>query len=164
MGKIYCETQDGQQQLLNAKTLTLRVSAYGILLSGGTVLVTKTYLPLWEFPGGAVEKGESLLQALRREFKEETGLEIKVKEFIAERECFYCSPTGRIFHSFQHFFLVTRRKKDNGLSAHSTKNHMIQWIPLSTVSSKNMKRSAFDIFSLLTKKNVKEGKFLTTLQ
>ena len=36
----------------------------------------------WWFPGGRIRKGESFEQALRREVKEETGLEISVYKFI----------------------------------------------------------------------------------
>ena len=37
---------------------------------------------LWEFPGGSVEFGETLAQALQREMKEEYGIEIEVGELL----------------------------------------------------------------------------------
>ena len=37
---------------------------------------------LWEFPGGAVERGERLADALRREIREEYGIEIEVGELL----------------------------------------------------------------------------------
>jgi 8-oxo-dGTP diphosphatase len=37
---------------------------------------------LWEFPGGAVEFGEKLADALRREIQEEYGMEIEVGELL----------------------------------------------------------------------------------
>lgn len=36
----------------------------------------------WWFPGGRIRKGESLEQALHREVREETGLEISAYKFI----------------------------------------------------------------------------------
>ena len=37
---------------------------------------------LWEFPGGSVELGETLTEALRREMREEFGIEIVVGELL----------------------------------------------------------------------------------
>ena len=37
---------------------------------------------LWEFPGGSVELGETLAEALRREIQEEFGIEIVVGELL----------------------------------------------------------------------------------
>jgi 8-oxo-dGTP diphosphatase len=56
--------------------------AVGILIKpDGAVLMAqrpagKPYAGYWEFPGGKVEAGETVLQALRREFIEELGLQI----------------------------------------------------------------------------------------
>jgi len=46
----------------------------------------KDTLVYWCFPGGEVEKDESLEEALVRECKEELGIEVKVLRLIAEEE------------------------------------------------------------------------------
>lgn len=56
--------------------------AVGILMdSNGDVLLGqrpegKPYAGYWEFPGGKVERGEDILDALKREFMEELGVQI----------------------------------------------------------------------------------------
>ena len=50
-----------------------------------TVLIRRGTEPLlgeWSIPGGTVEIGESLGEAVRRELREETGLEVRVLDLI----------------------------------------------------------------------------------
>jgi 8-oxo-dGTP diphosphatase len=40
----------------------------------------------WEFPGGKVDPGENFADAIVREFKEETGLEVKIEKVLGSGE------------------------------------------------------------------------------
>jgi 8-oxo-dGTP diphosphatase len=48
----------------------------------GNILLVKTYHGGWVFPGGQVEEGENLIDALTREIKEESGIDVEVSSLI----------------------------------------------------------------------------------
>jgi 8-oxo-dGTP diphosphatase len=63
------------------------VVAAAVVVEGGRVLLTQrkagTHLAgAWEFPGGKVEAGEDPREALRRELREELGIEARVGEVV----------------------------------------------------------------------------------
>jgi 8-oxo-dGTP pyrophosphatase MutT (NUDIX family) len=77
------------------KPSRFRVGAYGLLRAGDSFLVTRTRTALGtitNFPGGALELGEGALDALRREFVEETGLEVRPTHLAYASENYHQSP------------------------------------------------------------------------
>ena len=62
-------------QWLETKQLPVHfVSAAGVVYQDGKVLLIRSERRGWEFPGGIVEQGEALLDGLRREIFEESGI------------------------------------------------------------------------------------------
>jgi len=70
----------------------------------GRVLLVRTrkWSNLWGIPGGKVKGGETCLEALRREIKEETNLDIDTVEFVLVQDCIH-SPE---FYRAAHFVLL----------------------------------------------------------
>lgn len=74
---------------------------------------------LWEFPGGKVEPGERLEQALQRELHEELGIELKA-----------CQPLLEIHHDYadkQVFLDVWRVTAFSG-EAYGREQQPIRWV------------------------------------
>jgi len=86
----------------------VRVRACGLLEEKDSILLlrhnqigVKGYL--WSPPGGGVEFGDNSEETLIREFDEETGLKIKIKEFLFVNE--YIDDR---FHAIELFYSVSR--------------------------------------------------------
>ncbi|MBO6536314.1 MAG: NUDIX domain-containing protein [Balneolaceae bacterium] len=86
----------------------IRYRVGGILEENGNLLLVKLPSPItnediWIPPGGGVDFGESAPEALVREFKEETGLSVSVRELLHINEIIF-----KDFHVIEHFFKVQR--------------------------------------------------------
>lgn len=67
----------------------MKLVAAAIIISHGKVLIAQRAQGLrlagkWEFPGGKVEPGETPEECLKREIREELGIEIAVDGFFGE--------------------------------------------------------------------------------
>ena len=54
-----------------------------VIKDGKALMMRDPRMPdIWDLPGGRLDKGEEVIEGLRREFREELGVEIKVGEMI----------------------------------------------------------------------------------
>lgn len=101
--------------------------AAGIVMKDQQVLIARRHAhqhqgERWEFPGGKLENGESPLDALRREMREEVAIEVLKAEPFLTTEYNYPDKCVEL-----HFFKVTEFA---GMPEHQ-ENQVMRWVPMS---------------------------------
>lgn len=111
MEMIECTTHYGKTKQVPKEKLAFRPSAYAIIVNDGKVLLLNTtHTGTYSLPGGGIEIGETIEEALKREVREETSLEIEIVSFYRfEEQFFYYDPADAAFHSFLFFYICRPR-------------------------------------------------------
>ena len=85
---------------VKTKKTPLYTIAIGVVLNKDRVLITQRRNDgllggLWEFPGGKIKDGETPATACLREIKEETGLEVAIRQYLTQ-----------VKHAYTHFKII----------------------------------------------------------
>jgi ADP-ribose pyrophosphatase YjhB (NUDIX family) len=76
----------------------------GVVISDGRVLLVRRGGPplqgQWSIPGGILESGETLIEGVRRELAEETGIDVRVRTLIEVFERIDRDPSGKAQYHF----------------------------------------------------------------
>ena len=113
---------------------TIEVVA-AIVQDGGRIFATQRgygeFKDGWEFPGGKMENGETLQQALARELKDELDMEAEIGEMFETVEYDYPK-----FHLTMHCFLCQLVNKEYVLKEHEAAKWLlpeeldsVEWLP-----------------------------------
>ena len=116
------------------KRKRIKVAA-AIIMKEGKIFATQRgygeFKDGWEFPGGKIEQGETPIQALEREIKEELAVEIKVGSLFDTIEYDYPG-----FHLTMYCFLCTIKSGEFVLKEHEAAKWLtrellnsVDWLP-----------------------------------
>ena len=127
------------------------VGANVLVLDGARrlLLQRRTDSGLWGLPGGAMEPGETLEEAARREVREETGLAIGPLELLglfSGEDLHYKYPNGDEVYDVNAVYVATGPQGE--LRADPEEGHELRYFPLDSLPAaiSPLDRPALDLF------------------
>lgn len=107
-----------------------------ILHQGRLLLIQRGEEPskgLWSFPGGQIELGETILEAVKREVVEETGVEIEPQQVFQVYDSIARDHTGRV--RFHHVVNYVRSHYLSGEPRARSDVRQVRWVTEADLSA-----------------------------
>ena len=134
---VTCLSIYGQWVRVPIEKMRFRASVYALIKHEDNILLVQTRTThAYTFPGGGIDLGEKMADALKREVREETGIDIKIGEmFHVQEEFFYFDPEDIGYHAFLFFFNCKPITTDlqNGVIPEDFRTHQPSWVPLDKI-------------------------------
>lgn len=117
------------------------VRVAGVLVRNGKILLQRERNGLeYAVPGGHIKMGETLEDGLRREWREETGAEIRCQRMLWTEECFW-EWQGKKAHNLSFYYRIALEDAagladDGALHSHKDNSHiLLEWVKLETLEN-----------------------------
>lgn len=110
--------------------------------AGEILMIRRSDNGNWAVPGGAIDLGESMTQAAKRETLEETGIECEINGVIG----IYTDPKHIVLYTSngearQEFSIVLAGRATGGKPTTSDESTEVVWVPAAELHSLQMDRS-----------------------
>ena len=150
---LICRDIYGNSVTLPLEKMIFRNSVYGLILNEGELLVVRTRSTgLYAFPGGGIELGEPLAEALHREIQEETGISVEMGELATlSEDFFYYNPADEAYHALLLFYwctpLTTALVTDG--EVYDEESEAPRWVPLNELQAEDFQIICRPVFELI---------------
>lgn len=131
-----------------------RISVDAVIIKNGKILLVKEKdLNLWEMPGGGIEKGETLEEALKREVHEETGYEVLsiLENLGSEHQYFYAENKDVYYDSTVNFFKIEVGDYQDIKSINRKETQGVEWFDLEKLDFNLIKPFHYDLIERFKK-------------
>ena len=148
----------GLQGSLPLRAVTNRTPHYnvavGIVTKQGRVLIDRRPAKgllggLWEFPGGKIEAGETAADAVRREVREEVGIEVAPE----------ANPLITVKHAYSHFRITMQAFVCRHVSgrARPIRCDAVRWVPIEQLDQYAFPRANQKVLAALCRRSSAAG-------
>ncbi|RST08786.1 NUDIX domain-containing protein [Streptomyces sp. WAC07149] len=127
-----------------------RVSVYGIAVEDGRLLLARLtdaspiFAPgLWHLPGGGIDPGEQPVEALARELREETGLELAAARLLDART-YAIERRGVSWNLTALFYAVELEAGAPAVAEVDGSTDAARWIPVAELRDSMLSPAAAD--------------------
>ena len=150
---LTCRDIYGNQVTVPLEKMIFRNSVYGLIVHKGNLLVVRTRSTgLYAFPGGGIEMGESIADALERELLEETGITVEMGELaIVEEDFFYYNPGDEAYHAFLFFYWCRPLSTDlvSDADLYDEESEACRWVPITDLTPEDFQIAVREVFKLV---------------
>ena len=125
-----------------ANSLVPSVNVVVVNEAGEILMIRRSDNDNWAVPGGAIDLGESMVQAAVRETREETGIECEITGLVG----IYTDPKHVILYTSngearQEFSILLTAVPVGGQPTPSSESSEVRWVPREDVAGYQLDRS-----------------------
>jgi len=128
-----------------------RLAVGGVVIKDDRVLLVRRGKPPafgeWAIPGGSVELGESLKQAVERELREETGITVRAGEICHTFEAVKRDDDGRV--RFHYVIIDLMGEYLSGEPVPASDATEAAWLTLAELKDRNINATTQELLSKL---------------